>query len=320
MLRAQGHASDLVANAFEARRELALRQHKLALIDLDSLGRDGLPLLTEIRTQRSEVELPVIVVAGAETGSIAEQALHIGANRLLMKPVRAEVLAACAEVVLGEVAVQRGSARERGLLKELAEVDAAISETEARRVQWRPPPSMRDTAPGFTTEEYAAVNVKNRPPNPGDTAQQMSIDWTVFKAMERAFSRAVEGRQPLSVLMVELQPKGEAGSGLPPAFVARVEALLSGDEQLSAINPITYCVALPGADLSNATDRAKQIIRAVTLEPPLKADVRIGVAWLEGGRNGSPFELIDWAQVALQRAKTQSRHGFWVHQGERAYE
>ena len=63
------------------------RQHDLVLLDVEMPGMSGLEVLSRLRESRSQTELPVIMVtARAQSADIVE-ALSLGANDYITKPI-----------------------------------------------------------------------------------------------------------------------------------------------------------------------------------------------------------------------------------------
>ncbi len=98
LLRQDGHEVDAVGNAAEA--EVALREgsFELVLLDLRMPGLSGVRFL-EVLRMRGE-RLPVLMISGFGTVQAAVEALQIGADDFLTKPVDPDLLSAKVEELL----------------------------------------------------------------------------------------------------------------------------------------------------------------------------------------------------------------------------
>ena len=80
----------LVATAEDGPRALALigaGAYDLVLLDVEMPGMNGLEVLTRVRSARSQTALPVIMVTARSRGADVVEALRLGANDYVTKPV-----------------------------------------------------------------------------------------------------------------------------------------------------------------------------------------------------------------------------------------
>jgi diguanylate cyclase (GGDEF)-like protein/PAS domain S-box-containing protein len=80
----------LVATAEDGPRALALigaGAYDLVLLDVEMPGMNGLEVLTRVRSARSQTALPIIMVTARSRGADVVEALRLGANDYVTKPV-----------------------------------------------------------------------------------------------------------------------------------------------------------------------------------------------------------------------------------------
>jgi diguanylate cyclase (GGDEF)-like protein/PAS domain S-box-containing protein len=83
----KGFHVDTAADGVDALQHVSSRAYDLILLDVEMPGMSGLEVLTRLRTTRSQTELPVIMVtARAQSNDIVE-ALDLGANDYIAKPI-----------------------------------------------------------------------------------------------------------------------------------------------------------------------------------------------------------------------------------------
>jgi two-component system, NtrC family, response regulator AtoC len=99
-LRCEGHSVEAVADGEEALNCFAIGMPISAvLLDVMLPGRDGLEVLREIRARGCNV--PVIVISGAPSPGLVVEAMRIGANDFLGKPITHESLRRSLKGVFG---------------------------------------------------------------------------------------------------------------------------------------------------------------------------------------------------------------------------
>ncbi len=93
---------DLVVTSDAPEQVLArARNDKPDLIVLDVSHRDGLEVLSLLKTGLSTSEIPVVVVARGEAMELREMALEIGADAFVTKPLGPDFLAKVATFLHG---------------------------------------------------------------------------------------------------------------------------------------------------------------------------------------------------------------------------
>lgn len=91
-LAQRGFQVDWVRDGAAAERELRLRQHDAAVLDLGLPRKDGLDVLAE--TRRAHVAMPVLVLTARDTVPDRVRGLDAGADDYVLKPVDMDELAA----------------------------------------------------------------------------------------------------------------------------------------------------------------------------------------------------------------------------------
>ncbi|MHB8254815.1 MAG: hybrid sensor histidine kinase/response regulator [Acidiferrobacter sp.] len=94
-LKRDGYAVQVAADALEAIEKLGHMRFDLILLDLHLPGTiTGLGLLNKIRTERSPLNLPVIIISGSADSENIITALRDGANDYVVKPFDASTVRA----------------------------------------------------------------------------------------------------------------------------------------------------------------------------------------------------------------------------------
>jgi len=84
-LQMDGHSPLGVKNGDEALVQIKKRRPDLILLDLVMPGMDGMTLLRTLRLERETANIPVIIFSVTTTENVAESALALGANAVLLK-------------------------------------------------------------------------------------------------------------------------------------------------------------------------------------------------------------------------------------------
>ncbi len=92
LLQADGHDVESAADGAEAVEKLGARQFDLVLLDVRMPGIDGLALVEVLRLRGNGI--PILMISGFGTVERAVQALHLGADDFLSKPVEPDLLSA----------------------------------------------------------------------------------------------------------------------------------------------------------------------------------------------------------------------------------
>jgi len=87
-----GHRAVLAGSGQEALRSLAIEQPDLVFVDLMLPDMDGLQVLEMIASLADEQKPPIYMLSAAAEGNPSEQALALGAQAYLTKPLRLATL------------------------------------------------------------------------------------------------------------------------------------------------------------------------------------------------------------------------------------
>jgi diguanylate cyclase (GGDEF)-like protein len=93
-LSQRGYIVEAAENGPRALARMQERRYDLVLLDLMMPGMSGIEVLRRIRSSYSQSELPVIMVTGVDQGQMVADALRVGANDYVVKPVDALAIAA----------------------------------------------------------------------------------------------------------------------------------------------------------------------------------------------------------------------------------
>jgi diguanylate cyclase (GGDEF)-like protein len=110
-LRRHGYEADVAVDGQAALDSIARRRYDLVLLDIEMPGMTGLEVLERLRKTRSADDLPIIVVSARHGSESVVEALRLGANDYVTKPVDLPVALARVEVQLARR--RRAVARER---------------------------------------------------------------------------------------------------------------------------------------------------------------------------------------------------------------
>ena len=119
----QGFQVDWVRDGFAGARELAAGEHAAAILDLGLPRQDGIEVLREARARG--VSLPIVVLTARDAVPGRIEALDLGADDYLLKPIDLFELAARLRAVLR---------RSRGVAQPLLAFGALTLDPAARRV------------------------------------------------------------------------------------------------------------------------------------------------------------------------------------------
>ena len=112
-LRQRGYAVSMAASGEEALAAIEQSPFDLVLLDVEMPGMSGLDVLAAIREQHEHSQLPVIMVTARVSGADVVEALRLGANDYVTKPIDFQVTVARIETHLALQAGGRRSPRER---------------------------------------------------------------------------------------------------------------------------------------------------------------------------------------------------------------
>jgi diguanylate cyclase (GGDEF)-like protein/PAS domain S-box-containing protein len=87
LLRLHHYEVQMAANGSEALTAIEAASFDLVLLDVEMPGLTGLEVLSQLRTTRTETDLPVIMVTARTHGPDVVEAFRLGANDYLTKPI-----------------------------------------------------------------------------------------------------------------------------------------------------------------------------------------------------------------------------------------
>lgn len=275
-----GHAATPVADGRQALQILGRQAFDLVLLDLRMPGLDGFQVLRAIRERFSLAHLPVIMVTSADDTESIVQALELGANDYITKPLDFPV----------------ALARIRGLLL-LRQVVRALEAANEKLEQLSFLDGLTNIANRRRFDEFLAGEWR-RAVREGVPLSLIFIDIDFFKAFNDHYGHEA-GDEVLRRVATAL-------SGIlnrPADLVARY-----GGEEFVAV--------LPGTDAKGAAFIAERLRAAVEgLGIPHAASpvaphvtVSLGVATLVPLRGSAPEALLAAADQALYQAKREGRN------------
>jgi hypothetical protein len=109
ILNDEGHTVDLAENAAQAREARLRMRHDLVLLDIWMPDTDGVTLLKEWSTA-GLLNMPVIMMSGHATIDTAVDAIRIGAQAFLEKPITLQKLLKTVEQGLAREQVRQAAA------------------------------------------------------------------------------------------------------------------------------------------------------------------------------------------------------------------
>jgi CheY-like chemotaxis protein len=100
VLEGVGFVVDQAHNGLQALDKARLQTPDLVLTDIAVPGLDGIGLCRQLRADPRTKDVPVIAVTGYDDRHYDDRAMRAGANRILIKPLDADVLVAEARSLL----------------------------------------------------------------------------------------------------------------------------------------------------------------------------------------------------------------------------
>src|ERR671929_651911 len=122
-LRRHGYAVSLAKSGREAIQQLGDGHFDLVLLDIMMPGMNGLEVLKFLRRVDSLIDLPIIMVTAKGESEDIVEALELGANDYVTKPLDFPVVLAR---IRTQLALKRAVERARRLERSLAERNAAL--------------------------------------------------------------------------------------------------------------------------------------------------------------------------------------------------
>ncbi|MBI5544497.1 MAG: response regulator, partial [Deltaproteobacteria bacterium] len=130
-LRHKGYRVEVAEDGEQALRMLASRSFDLVILDVMMPGISGLEVLVRLRADRSASDLPVIMATARDTSEDVVEALRMGANDYVTKPLDFPVVLAR---VQAQLALKRQADRIRELARDLDLRNRFIQHTFGRFV------------------------------------------------------------------------------------------------------------------------------------------------------------------------------------------
>ncbi|HEX4133287.1 MAG TPA: EAL domain-containing protein [Bryobacteraceae bacterium] len=93
-LTQKGYIVDVAGDGPQALERIPSGRYDLVLLDQMMPGMSGMEVLRRLRSKYSQSELPVIMVTGMDQSKLVVEALRLGANDYVVKPVDSQVVAA----------------------------------------------------------------------------------------------------------------------------------------------------------------------------------------------------------------------------------
>jgi sigma-B regulation protein RsbU (phosphoserine phosphatase) len=155
LLRRAGFTVDTAADGARALERIANQSYDAVLLDVMMPGIDGLEVLRTLRTTHLPTDLPVVMATARDSSDDVVEALELGANDYVPKPLDLPVLLARLRT---QVSVKRSVDRIRGLERSLAQRNAELEAANARmrddltaaaKVQEALLPTVGPPAPGY---------------------------------------------------------------------------------------------------------------------------------------------------------------------------
>jgi CheY-like chemotaxis protein len=92
VLRSEGFLTDEAHNGFQAFDKAIQSRPSLILTDIAVPGIDGIQLCRQLRADARTRDIPLIAVTGYDDRHYPDRVIKAGANRVLLKPLHADVL------------------------------------------------------------------------------------------------------------------------------------------------------------------------------------------------------------------------------------
>lgn len=215
-----GHEVMEAAEHGKALSLIAMIPFDLALLDLQTPGPDGqngLDLLRRMRERRSARQLPILAIAGEGASEEAVEALALGADDCVLKPLYMDVAHARAEMLIRrQGGAQASPESARGELQaRLERLEEAADRTEAvSAVVEELGRDVRGSLNGLLGAASAIASIcrtpELKPAIATIEAAASALDLLVVQALGRADRRVRARKGALNVLLAD----GDAGSRL----------------------------------------------------------------------------------------------------------
>jgi len=282
-----GHAVTGARDGGEALELIAAEPFDAVLLDIKMPGLTGFDVLRAVRRTRSVTDLPVIMVTSSDDSDSIVEALELGANDYITKPLDFPVALARirTQLLLRHVVVALEAANRQ--LERLSFLDGLTGIANRRRFdeslarEWR-----------RAQREQAPLSV-------------ILVDIDFFKAYNDRY-----GHEAGDEILKRVAAALDGAVNRPADVVARY-----GGEEFVAV--------LPGTDADGAV-RLGERLRAAVAEPAIAhagsaagehVTISVGVATAVPARDAAPEALVAAADRALYQAKRDGRNRVRVAPG-----
>lgn len=310
----------LIEEASSGRDALALMEEQTfdtVLLDVMMPEMDGLEVLQRIRTTHSASALPVIMVTAKSQSEDVVQALALGANDYVTKPVDFNV-------ALARVSNQVERKRAEHEARQAAERLRLMNRELESRVHER-------TASLVAANEQLADEIAEREKSQAhnqylarhDILTGLGNRLLFGETLTRALSGQHTAAGQVCVLFVDLDGfksvNDALGHGIGDALLKRVaeclRSIAATPESVARLGGDEFAIMLVSqGGVRSAIDLAERLI-ALMAEPveigghPVHIGASIGIA-VEDPRCATPEDMVKAADMAMYRAKTEGR-GVW---------
>jgi diguanylate cyclase (GGDEF)-like protein len=279
-LRRIGHTVAVARNGTQALELIAGQPFDAVLLDIKMPGLTGFDVLKTIRQAHSVTDLPVVMVTSSDDSDSIVEALELGANDYITKPLDFPVALARirTQLLLRRVVVALEEANRK--LERLSFLDGLTNIANRRRF-----------------DEYLGLEWR-RAQREQTPLSLILADVDSFKSFNDHYGHEA-GDEVLKRVAATL----DATVGRPADLVARY----GGEE---------FVVVLPGTDAAGAVllaERLRASVAALAIghaqsRAAAHVTISLGVATLVPGRDGGPEGLLTAADQALYEAKRGGRN------------
>jgi diguanylate cyclase (GGDEF)-like protein len=282
-----GHAVVSARDGAQALELIGQQPFDAILLDIKMPGLTGFDVLKKIRQTKSVTDLPVLMVTSSDDSDSVVEALELGANDYITKPLDFPVALARirTQLLLRRVVVALEEANRK--LERLSFLDGLTNIANRRRF-----------------DEYLGLEWR-RAQREQTPVSLILVDVDFFKLFNDHYGHEA-GDEVLKRVAATL----DATVGRPADLVARY----GGEE---------FVVVLPGTDVQGAARLAERLRAAVAAMAIPHAQSRtaphvtisLGVATVVPAREGAPEGLVTAADQALYEAKREGRNRLAVAGG-----
>jgi diguanylate cyclase (GGDEF)-like protein len=282
-----GHAVVSARDGAQALELIGQQPFDAILLDIKMPGLTGFDVLKKIRQTKSVTDLPVLMVTSSDDSDSVVEALELGANDYITKPLDFPVALARirTQLLLRRVVVALEEANRK--LERLSFLDGLTNIANRRRF-----------------DEYLGLEWR-RAQREQTPVSLILVDVDFFKLFNDHYGHEA-GDEVLKRVAATL----DATVGRPADLVARY----GGEE---------FVVVLPGTDVQGAARLAERLRAAVAaMEIPHAQSrtaphvtISLGVATIVPAREGAPEGLVTAADQALYEAKREGRNRLAVAGG-----